>query len=251
MDFIIKFLIKKCTNVTIRLLYKLLFKILSFFIYRLFWLQSVAVWQEQSAGWMVGTSATGSKWRLQLILWSWASVACDPCTRKRNVRIEYPIFCPNSVWTTLSLLLSTHNSLLWNECIAYISSSPWEISHDSILKLYWNRLTLLKFSNFWNFLPGSKLIKSVIGRDSNFSISTKFPDSNRHSISQVTRTNNCVRCFLNSDSMVNRYTSRIFALKKNWILSETYWGRIINLKSCWRCCQWVAQNNFWNKFLQS
>ena len=113
-------------------------------VYRLSWLHSASVWQVQSAGCVIGTSATGSKWRLQLILCSCASVAWDPCTRKRNVRIENPIFRPNSVWTTLSLLLSAHNWLLRNECIAYISSSPWEISQDSILKMHLNQLTLVK-----------------------------------------------------------------------------------------------------------
>ena len=147
-----------CTIGTIRFFfYKLLWRIRNWkycwqkelpysLVYRLSWLHSTSAWQVQSAGCVVGTSATGSKWRLQLILCSCASVAWEPCTRKRNVRIENPIFCPNSVWTTLSLLLSAHNWLLRNECIAYISSSPWEISHDSILKLHWNRLTLVKFS---------------------------------------------------------------------------------------------------------
>ena len=61
------------------------------------------MWHEQSSGCVDVTSSTGSKCRLQAIVWSWASVALEPAMMKRNVRISKLTFCPNSVWTTFNL----------------------------------------------------------------------------------------------------------------------------------------------------
>ena len=78
--------------------------------------QSASVWQEQSLGCVDVTDAAGSKWRSQLIVCCCSAVASDPGTVKRNVRIENPIFWPNSVWTTLSLFEAKRKLLTydWN-----------------------------------------------------------------------------------------------------------------------------------------
>ena len=63
-------------------------------------------WQEQSSACVDGTSSTGSRWRLQLIVCCCSS-AEEPWVLKRNVRIENSIFTPNTVCITFSLLKIT------------------------------------------------------------------------------------------------------------------------------------------------
>ena len=65
--------------------------------------QAAWVKQIQSSGWLVETSAIGSKWRLQASVCSWASVAVEPDVMKRNVRIWKLTFCPNSVCSAFNL----------------------------------------------------------------------------------------------------------------------------------------------------
>ena len=59
--------------------------------------QSASVWQEQSSGWVDVTSFKGSKWRLQVMVWSCELVKLDSSVIKRNVRIVKLTFSPKAV----------------------------------------------------------------------------------------------------------------------------------------------------------
>ena len=137
--------------------------------------QASSVWQVQLGGCVDETLTTGSKWRSQLIVCCCSSVAWGPDTMKRNVRIENPIFWPNSVWTTLSLFEAKRKLLAYDWDLsgfnfqAYFSCYYRRITHcertnalrinHALREKYYTIRFLNKLYN-WNFTKKARLLTS-------------------------------------------------------------------------------------------